>query len=138
MPVAPDGWPRAVGFLADNLVAGQYLPDSEMDRFSLLLQIEEAMKEEELERIVAIDLGDPIEIWLLYDGRVAIELGSRMDIEYKILSANNVIKSSVNEDFVGQIDVTTRPIARLREINIYTQERWPMSPTLLEDYKRAL
>ena len=138
VPVTPDGWPRVIGFDVNGAAPGSYLPESEAERYALLMELQEAIRAEELKNIVAIDLTDTLELWLLYDGRIAIGLGSKADIVYKIRSAKNVVDSSTDGYTVGLIDVTTRPVARLREMNIYAEEEWPMSAELLEDYKRAI
>lgn len=138
LPVCPDGSPRAVGFSVDGMHAGDYLTGEESDRFAVLCELTDAMRELDLRQINVIDLGDLLNLHLLYDGRIAIALGSRLDLSYKLRSAKNVLDTAVNADTVGLLDVSVRPVARLREINIYDPEHWPLPDGLLEDYERAI
>lgn len=134
----PEGYSRVLGFSTDGLLAGSYLPEADMDKLKLLLELEDSIKSNELSNIDVIDVTDPINIWLLYDGRVAIEMGGRMDLDYKVRAAKSVIDLSVTSDTVGMLDVSTRPVMRLRERNIYEKRVWPFPEDLISDYERVV
>jgi hypothetical protein len=138
LPVRPEGWPRVVGFSIDDLAAGDYLDGDEAGRFSVLCGLIQAVAEVQCPQIVLMDLGDLLDLHLLYDGRVAIALGSSLDLAYKLRAAKNVIDTSVGADAVGSLDVSVRPVARLRELDIYSPEHWPFPIALLDDYERAI
>lgn len=96
-PYPPDGCPRIIGFhLSGTPAPGSYLPKTEQERFDLLREIEAGLRENELSPISVIDLRDLIEMRLLYDGRLAIKLGSRIDLPYKLRAAAEVIRLSVD------------------------------------------
>lgn len=127
---------RGVDFSA--LSAGEYLPESEQERFSVQKELLKLLDKHVLERISLIWLGDINDIWLLYDGRVAISFGGRMDMDYKIRAAKEIIALSVDSSTVGVLDVSSRAMMRMREENIYDEERWPFPAELCEDYRRVV
>ena len=138
-PYPPDGCPRIIGFhLSGTPAPGSYLPKTEQERFDLLREIEAGLRENELSPISVIDLRDLIEMRLLYDGRLAIKLGSRIDLPYKLRAAAEVIRLSVDSKTVGTLDVSVRPTMRLREINLYAADVWPFPESMRGEYERAI
>lgn len=138
LPTCPEGYFRTVGFSVEGLSPGDFLPEREADRLSLLLELQDCIAANGLSKIGLIDLSDPADIWLLYDGRVAVELGGRSDIDYKIRAAKSVMDISVTDKTVGTLDVSTRPAMRLRERNIYDRSVWPFPEALVADYERVV
>lgn len=138
-PYPPDGCPRIIGFqLSGTPAPGSYLPKTEQERFDLLREIEAGLRENGLSSISVIDLRDLIEMRLLYDGRLAIKLGSRIDLPYKLRAAAEVIRLSVDSKTVGTLDVSVRPTMRLREINLYAADVWPFPESMRGDYERTI
>lgn len=138
LPTCPEGYFRVVGFSSQGLSAGEYLAQEDREKLHTLLEIQDSITANGLAKIKLVDLSDTSDIWLLYDGRVAIELGGRMDIDYKIRAAKAVIDLSVIDNTVGTLDVTARPAMRLRERNIYDKSVWPFPEVLIADYERAV
>lgn len=138
LPTCPEGYFRVVGFSSQGLSAGEYLAQEDREKLHTLLEIQDSITANGLAKIKLVDLSDTSDIWLLYDGRVAIELGGRMDIDYKIRAAKAVIDLSVIDNTVGTLDVTARPAMRLRERNIYDKSVWPFPEALIADYERAV
>lgn len=138
LPTCPEGYFRVVGFSSQGLSAGEYLSQEDREKLHTLLEIQDSITANGLAKIKLADLSDTSDIWLLYDGRVAIELGGRMDIDYKIRAAKAVIDLSVIDNTVGTLDVTARPAMRLRERNIYDKSVWPFPEALIADYERAV
>lgn len=138
LPTCPEGYSRTVGFSVEGLSPGDFLSEQDADRLSLLLELQDGIAANGLSKIGLIDLSDPADIWLLYDGRVAVELGGRSDIDYKTRAAKSVIDISVTDKTVGTLDVSTRPAMRLRERNIYDRGVWPFPEALIADYERVV
>lgn len=138
LPACPENYFRVVGFTAEGLSPGDFLSEQDADKLGVLLEIQDCAAANGLSKIKLADLSDPADIWLLYDGRVAIELGGRLDIDYKIRAAKSVIDLSVTEKTVGTLDVSTRPAMRLRERNIYDSAVWPFPTALIADYERVV
>lgn len=137
LPACPEGYFRVIGFPA-GLSPGDYLPEQDRERFRVLLTLQESIAANDLSKIKLADLSNAADIWLLYDGRVAIELGGQSDIDYKIRAAKSVIDISVTDKTVGTLDVSTRPAMRLRERDIYNTDIWPFPESLIADYERAV
>ena len=109
------------------------------EKFSILLQIEDALSENGLlSKTRVIDVSDPLDLKFLYDGRLAVRLGSSLDLAYKIKFAKATIDDAVTSETVGQLDVSDKPTARLREYDIYTEENWMFSPDLRKEYERRI
>ena len=138
LPTCPEGYFRVTGFPVVGLSPGDFLSGEDKDRLQVLLEIQDCVAANGLSKIRLADLSDLADLWLLYDGRVAIELGGRSDIDYKIRAAKSVIDLSVTESTVGTLDVSTRPAMRLRERNIYNKNVWPFPEALIADYERAV
>ncbi len=138
LPTCPEAYFRVVGFSADALSPGDYLPEAEQQKLQVLLEIQDCLTTNGLSKIKLADLSNTADIWLLYDGRVAVELGGPSDIDYKIRAAKTVIDLSVTESTVGTLDVTTRPAMRLREQDIYDKRVWPFPEALMADYEREV
>ena len=140
LPVSPEGYFRTVGFEIETgrLAPGDFLSGPDADRLSLLLELQDGIAANGLSKIRLIDLSDPSDIRLLYDGRVVIELGGQLDLDYKLRAAKSVIDLSVDERTVGTLDVSTRPAMRLRERDIYDPAVWPFPQALRADYERAV
>ena len=151
LPVAPQGTVPADGLAvaADEetngetalvpLTPGDYLTESEKERFTVLLSLLDALEEQELsDDINVIDLRDPLEIRLLYRGRLAVNLGTQDDLDYKLRFTKTAIDREVTDETVGTLDVSQKPSARLREYDIYTADKWPFAPDLLHEYERRI
>ncbi len=138
LPISPEGYFRTIGFETQSMAPGDFLSGSDADRLALLLELQDGIAANGLSKIRLIDLSDPADIRLLYDGRVAIELGGQLDLDYKLRAAKSVIDLSVDERTVGTLDVSTRPAMRLRERDIYDPAVWPFPQALLADYERAV
>ncbi|MFV0496661.1 MAG: cell division protein FtsQ/DivIB [Candidatus Fimivivens sp.] len=138
LPVCPEAYFRVVGFSADGLSPGEFLSEQDQQRFEVLTQLQKSIAQNGLSKISLADLSDLANIRLLHDGRVAIELGGQLDIDYKIRAAKSIIDLSVTDATVGTLDVSTRPAMRLREQNLYDKAVWPFPESLIEDYERVV
>ena len=138
LTACPEGYFRVVGFSAEGLSPGAFLAEQDQERLRVLMEIQESITANALSKIKLVDLSNMADIWLLFDGRVAIEIGGQLDIDYKIRAAKSVIDVSVTDATVGTLDVSTRPAMRLRERNIYDQRVWPFPESLIQDYERVV
>lgn len=136
--VLPEGEQRVIGFDMESLDAGDYLKKNDRERFGVLREIKLAISEYGMENISVIALENTVDLNLLYDGRIIIKMGNSTEIAYKINAAQEVIELSDNGKTVAVLDVSTKPAMRLRETDIYTDEIWPFSDDLLDDYKRVV
>lgn len=153
-PVCPDGMIPVDGFRLERKSDGDFLYNrtvtengktvveensEEKSRFETLLLILSAIEENNLtQSIKALDLSDVFDIKMLYEGRLAVCIGSVLDIDYKMRFASLAIDSEVTEATVGLLDVSDRPTAHLREYDIYTEEEWPFSDDLRAEYERKI
>ena len=135
--VKPEGYYRVIGIAPQKLTAGQYLPESSQEAYRTLQQITQYIALEELANIWVIDLTDPLSLRLLYDGRVSIELGSRLQLDHKIRFAKTAM-NSIGENEIGMLDVSNHTMAHFRPLNLFAAENWPFPQALLEDYEREI
>lgn len=138
LPARPEGWPRVVGVGVGEVRAGSYLPETALEAFRALRSLSELIDAEGLEGVDLIDASDPLSLRLLWEGRVAVELGSRLDLDYKLRFAKTALESLDDDRFIGALDVSVRrPTAYLTPRNIFSAEHWPFLPELLPDYERV-
>ena len=131
------GLPRVCGIATDGLNPGEYIKEEEKEKLDILLNLQECLKNEGIKADV-IDVNDLSAIRVLYDGRVDIFMGGTFEHDYKCAFARTAIDTSVNDDFVGILDVSRRPTARLRPVNIFLPENWLYPEYLLSDYEKTL
>jgi len=124
---------RIEGYTAPQLKVMDILDDTAQKQLAQILKITDTLKKAEIEGIKLISLADPNNLRLLYDDRLIINLGSQQEMQYKLDFVKHAIDKSVDESFVGSLDVSTPPFARLRAINIYTEEFWCFSRGYLEE-----
>ena len=149
--VCPDGLIPADGFSLVSdvkskdgdttvpLVTGAQLTETENARYEALLELLTALENNSLaDKINVIDMSDVLDIRLLYDGRLVIYAGGSTDLDYKLRFAALAIEKDVTDDTVGTLDVSQKPTARLREIDIYTEDTWPFADDLLVEYERKI
>lgn len=128
---------RTVGIDVKELKIGDFIAEEEMSKYDLLLSLINHLAENGL-WVDVIDMSDISSIKMLYDGRVAVLLGGISELDYKIRFAATAINGSLGESFVGFLDVSTRPMARVRTKNIFLEEEWPFPIYLLKDYEREI
>lgn len=139
LPLLPQGFRRAAGFEeAKGLSPGDFLPDSLAERFKTLRQLSLDIECCGFEGIDIIDLSDILNLRLLYKGKIIIELGSRLDLDYKVRLAQAALRAQGDGALAGVLDVSQRPAARLRAADIYDEALWPFPKELLEEYVRAV
>ncbi|MEG1971917.1 MAG: hypothetical protein RR315_02065, partial [Oscillospiraceae bacterium] len=117
--------------------AGEYLPKNMEEKLAVVTNLQKLLGEAGIKPNI-IDIRDTSEIHLLYDGRVDILLGGTFEHEYKVNFIRTALNKSVTENFCGLLDVSQRPTARLRPLDIFIEENWKFPKYLLEDYKKDL
>ncbi len=124
---------RLEGYTAPQHKVMDILGEADQKQLAQIITISEALKKAELSDIRVISLSDPNNLRLLYDDRVMINLGSQQELMYKLDFAKHSIEKSVDDVFVGSLDVSAPPFARLREVNIFTDEHWGFSQEYLQE-----
>ena len=79
-------------------------------------QVVQAAEETGFAGIDYIDVSDPLCICLLYKGRAILEIGSELELAYKLTMASEILRSQLGDKFVGTVDLIFPPHA-------YTLER---------------
>ena len=131
------GLPRVCGLNTDDLVLGSYIKEEEKEKLNVVINLQNRLADEGVKADV-IDIRDLSSIRILYDGRVDIYFGGTFEHDYKAAFVRTAIETSINDDFVGILDVSKRPTARLRPVNIFLQENWLYPSYLLPDYEKML
>lgn len=119
-----------------KLSPGDFLDDTEEQKLSLLDQILQELAVNSLS-VSVIDLTDPVSVKLLYDGRIVVLLASANDLAYKIKFAANAIFTTIEPHFIGVLDVSVRPTAKIRPQNIYDEKIWPFPHYMRGDYLQS-
>lgn len=100
------------GVRAANPVPGALVAFEEPDKQSMFTQIMQQVQAKGLAPINEVDLTDPLEMNILYDGRLRIVLGTVNDIAYKVDWAWRLVTpqlpESLKETAMGILDVSSR------------------------------
>lgn len=100
------------GVKASNPVPGVMVAFEEPDKQAMFTQIMQQIQAKGLTPINEVDLTDPLEMNILYAGRLRIVLGTINDIAYKVDWAWRLVtpqlEESLKETAVGILDVSSR------------------------------
>ncbi len=93
------------GFDAVEYKAGVFIKSSDINKDGILDEILKALDDYDFDGIKTIDITDRLDIVLNYENRIDIELGSSLDLSYKINFAKAVIANDevVSERFEGKL-----------------------------------
>ena len=84
----------------------QAIPAENNESLSMLQCLVEAIRATGFENITRIDLSDRLNMYIVYDDRVRIELGSETELPDKLDFAKYALENNVRSDFEGIMDVT--------------------------------
>ncbi len=69
-------------------------------------EIINTVKKHEIDKIDLIDISNPMHIYMDYDKRIKLELGSFENLDYKIKTASVILKDKLNDNDKGTLDLT--------------------------------
>ena len=79
---------------------------AEEDGFKMLSFLVDAVEETGFVNITLIDFSDPLNMMIVYDGRIMVELGSEAHLALKLQAVEKVALENLADDFEGTLDVT--------------------------------
>ena len=82
------------------------IPEENDESLSMLRYLVEAINATGFENITRIDLSDRLNMYIVYEDRVKIELGSENQLEDKLDFAKYALDNNVRDDFEGIMDAT--------------------------------
>lgn len=88
-------------------VQGEKIKYENEETEKLITEIIKIFKSKDLNLIRRIDLSNPEDIIVNYDDRIDISLGSKEDMDYKVLTAKEIIKGKVGAHEKGILDLKT-------------------------------
>jgi len=97
---------------------GKYPEGEEADALKVAGDVYGALMEAGLDKVNYIDVSDPLYTVLLYDDRIILKVGSRLDLAVKLRTAKEVIDNQLPSDYEGVVDVTVVMKAYTLEKNI--------------------
>lgn len=133
-----DFFAQIVGIDATGAEVGKPLPEQCTEPMRLLRMLHAAIEDANLSGIDLIDVGDPLNLRLLYDRRLIIEIGSELEMDGKLQLAWHSIQNGIEPNFIGTLDVSVRPMARIRHRQIFDPGVWPFPKELLSEYAGVL
>ena len=101
----PDGILVVNGVSIEGAQLCQDIPEENNESLGMLRYLVEAINTTGFERITRIDLSDRLNMYIVYEDRVKIELGSENQLEDKLDFAKYALDNNVREDFEGIMDV---------------------------------
>lgn len=91
------------GYDPVNCKINTILESNDKYKDEIIKSIFEAIENNSFEGITQIDITDRLNILLLYNDRIEIELGSSLDLNYKITFVKTIIDGNIAKDFEGKI-----------------------------------
>lgn len=85
----------------------QQAAQEEARSFQILTSLAQAISETSFGNITLVDFSDPLNMMVVYENRVIIELGSQVDLAYKLQFVQYVLKENLGEGFQGILDAST-------------------------------
>ena len=85
----------------------QQAAQEEARSFQILTSLAQAISETSFGNITLVDFSDPLNMMVVYENRVIIELGSQVDLAYKLQFVQYVLEENLGEGFQGILDAST-------------------------------
>ncbi len=100
---ATGGIPVIRGFELSSKKPGDKLESKDTSKLKIYNDMIKILDNIGMKNITEIDLSSRSGITILYDGRITLELGSSVDLDYKLSYFKSVIDSKLSEDFRGRL-----------------------------------
>jgi len=106
-----DGIPVVTGVEVKNFTEGENITFKTKENGDILIEILKAVTKAGMNGLTEIDITDTSEIFMKYDNRIKILVGSSVKLETKILRAASAIEreNEINQYEVGVLDLRTDP-----------------------------
>lgn len=95
------GLPIIIGFEIKSKNQGDKLESNDAFKADILEELLKCLDEQDFDKVTKIDLTSRSDIKLFYDGRIEIDMGSSVDIDYKLSYFKAVIDKSLTKDYEG-------------------------------------
>ena len=121
MPYLPEGCPAIVGVKLSKAEIGKPVEYADEEQTKLIETMSLAAEENELDRITQIDITDPYNVKMVYDGRITLQFGLPTDLDYKIRFAQSVIDSEISSTDRGTLNLSlARELSKVYFLPDYT------------------
>jgi cell division septal protein FtsQ len=106
-----DGIPVVTGVEVVNFKKGEIITFKNKENGDILIELLKAVTKAGVDRLTEIDVTDTSEIFMKYDNRIKILVGSSVNLETKILRAASAIEreNEINQYEIGVLDLRTEP-----------------------------
>lgn len=106
--------PRVTGMTISEVAVGKTLSSEENGRVETLKTLLTGLKEAGLlDQITGYCMSDITDIYICYEGRVAVRLGTLDQLEQKLHDMAELLQNNLSPSDVKQLDLTGLPIIRL-------------------------
>lgn len=102
-PAATGGIPVIRGFELSTKNPGDKMESSDSGKLKIYNDLMKILDDIGMNKITEIDLSSRSGITILYDGRITLEVGSSVDLDYKLSYFKAVIDSKLSDDFKGRL-----------------------------------
>lgn len=100
---ATGGIPVIRGFELSSKKPGEHMQSSDPSKLKIYNDMIKILDSIGMKKITEIDLSSRSGITILYDGRITLELGSSVDLDYKLNYFKSVIDSKLTDEFRGRL-----------------------------------
>lgn len=95
--------PVIKGFELSSKAVGDKLESSDKNKLRIYNDVMKTLKKLDITKVGEIDMTSRSDIVLFYDGRINIEIGSTVDLEYKMGYFKSVIEEKLSDEFRGRV-----------------------------------
>lgn len=107
VPYLPEGCASIVGAKLSQAEIGKMVQYADEEQTELIQKLTMAAEENELDKVTQIDISDPYNVKLVYDGRITLAFGLPTDLEYKVRFAQSVLNTGkILETDKGVLDLS--------------------------------
>lgn len=107
VPYLPEGCASIVGAKLSQGTVGKMVEYADKSQTDLIQKLTMAADENELDSITQIDISDPYNVKMVYDGRITLEFGLPTDLEYKVRFAQSVLSTGrISATETGVLDLS--------------------------------
>ncbi len=103
---APKNCLLVSGVTMENPKEGSPFSAKDQDVGKIFQQVKDTLDTVGLENITQMDLQDPYQIMVEYEGRIRIQLGNSNDLQMKLAAAKKIITQELSSDEKGELDVS--------------------------------
>ncbi len=105
----PDGCPAILGLALSSAEPGKAVAYEDERQYRTFASLAAALESSGLSPVTQLDLSDPLQVLVEYDGRITLKLGLPQELDAKLRFAKEILSRGDMQDEKGQLDLSGFP-----------------------------